>query len=189
MAAIIKNCEHCNKIFATNTGFINKIFCSHDCNFDHYYIPGDPDKCWEWLGKKDAKGYGGFGAQEVAYRYSYRRFVGPTSKGKVIRHLCNNPGCVNPNHLMKGTYQENSQDSIKAGTHKPMRGMLNGVAKLTDSQVLEIYNSPQDYKDVATQYDISKARVRDIRAGRGWNHVTGAPQFKPKRIYKPRIKI
>jgi hypothetical protein len=82
--------------------------------------------CWEWLPSKDADGYGQFtlnfeGKKYVlrAHRYSWvlaNKKDWPTDK-PVARHTCNNPGCVNPKHILPGTVKENASDAIKAGTH------------------------------------------------------------------------
>jgi len=41
----------------------------------------------------------------------------PVPEGMVLRHTCNNPACVNPEHIVPGTHSENMQDSVRAGTH------------------------------------------------------------------------
>lgn len=183
-----RNCLRCDVEFKGMSGFATQLYCSDECNFLDNFNKDSPNTCWEWLGRKDKKGYGGFGKNSVAYRYSFEYFKRPRAKGKVIRHLCNNPSCVNPSHLEEGTYLENTNDRKAAGVSTGSPGIKSPFAKLTDQQVLEIYNSRQDYKVLAERFNISKARVRDILHGRGWNHITGAPKFTPQRIYKKRVK-
>lgn len=81
---------------------------------------GGPDSCWPWTAMKLAKGYGGFfhgGALTGAHRISKFLELGDLPIGKLVRHVCNNPSCVNPAHLEVGTQLENMQDRKEAGTH------------------------------------------------------------------------
>lgn len=76
--------------------------------------------CWEWTGTKISNGYAEFsvdGQDVYGHRWSYERFVGPIPDGLVIDHLCNNPGCVNPEHLEPVTNGEN----VRRG-HRRRRG-------------------------------------------------------------------
>lgn len=182
------SCLRCDVEFKAMSGWSTQLYCSNECNFLDNFVKGSPEQCWEWTGRKDQKGYGYFGHAWSAYRYSYEYFKSPRENGKVIRHLCNNPGCVNPSHLEKGTHLDNSDDRKVLGPIIGLQGEKNGCVKLSNEQVLEIYNSKEDYKVVADRFNISRARVRDILNGRGWNHITGAPKFTPKKIYKKRVK-
>lgn len=77
--------------------------------------------CWEWNGAKMPSGYGRFGyttsegklINTYAHRISYLFFKGELTKGLVIDHLCNNRGCVNPDHLELVTQKENLKRSDK----------------------------------------------------------------------------
>ena len=74
----------------------------HDLQAFHERIATVEDSsCWEWIGGRAAKGYGGFywaGRWMPAHRFSYWLYKGP-ALGKVIDHLCRNRNCVNPDHL------------------------------------------------------------------------------------------
>lgn len=93
--------------------------------FDKKYIKTDMG-CWQWQSPVDADGYGSFtlnfdGKKYAlrAHRYSWimsNKQDWPTDK-PVARHVCNNPSCVNPEHIMPGTVKENAADAIAAGTH------------------------------------------------------------------------
>ncbi len=68
--------------------------------------------CWQWLGAKQAGGYGRFGAGEgrlvLAHRWSYEHHVGPIADGMTIDHLCRNTSCVNPAHMEVVTREVNA---------------------------------------------------------------------------------
>lgn len=80
---------------------------------------GDEESCWEWLGSKDAKGYGTTGGIRglpgKAHRAVYQVFEGEIPEGMCVLHRCDNPGCVNPNHLWLGTQLENIADRDRKG--------------------------------------------------------------------------
>lgn len=86
---------------------------------------GNPDECWEWQGSKGKGGYGRFNKYNrlknshiYAHKFSYELHNGPVPDGLLVLHKCDNPGCVNPNHLWLGTYRDNCLDMINKGRAK-----------------------------------------------------------------------
>lgn len=76
--------------------------------------------CWLWKGTKRAKGYGQFkwnGKNVAAHRMAYTLAYGSIPEGLLIRHTCDNPPCVNPNHLLVGTDADNVRDMMERGRH------------------------------------------------------------------------
>lgn len=80
--------------------------------------------CWEWNGKRNDDGYGIFNAGRLGYenarahRAVYECFVEPIPDELQLRHKCDNPPCVNPDHLIPGTAADNSRDMVKRRRHR-----------------------------------------------------------------------
>ena len=84
--------------------------------FNKSYIKNDITLCWNWNGQYN-KEYGiffAFGKKMPAHRASYLFYKGNIELGLVVRHICNNKKCVNPEHLELGTHSDNAQDVIKS---------------------------------------------------------------------------
>jgi hypothetical protein len=78
------------------------------------------DGCWEWTASKQTYGYGKMwfnGRLECAHRISFILFKGEIPKGIFVCHVCDNPPCVNPEHLFLGTVGDNIRDMVKKGRH------------------------------------------------------------------------
>ena len=75
--------------------------------------------CWLWAAHTNHKGYGRFargprGAGMItAHRASYEIYTGPISTGAHVLHHCDNPSCVNPEHLWVGSNQDNVDDKMR----------------------------------------------------------------------------
>jgi hypothetical protein len=88
--------------------------------------------CWEWQASVNNIGYGFIrdeGKMRTAHRVSYEQHIGPIPLGKQVLHTCDNPKCVNPNHLWIGTIKDNMQDKVKKGRCNSI-GMLGKNHKL-----------------------------------------------------------
>lgn len=112
-------------------------------------------ECWNWKGASTPNGYGIFTVMKrniYAHRFAWMYANGgPIPEGIVICHKCDNPSCVNPDHLFAATQKENLDDmkaknrSAKGEKHRSkthpelvLRGEQIGNSKLTSEQVAEI---------------------------------------------------
>lgn len=144
---------------------------------------GSDHGCWEWRGSKTKEGYGqsrlsveGTPKTYFAHRLIYELTYGVDITGKVIRHVCNNPTCVNPKHLRVGDHRLNVRDRVLA--KRGAVGESNGRAVLTELQVSII-------KKLlvlgATAYEIEKITavseraIANIANGKTWGHVAARP--------------
>jgi len=125
-----------------------------------------PDDCWEWLVAKNKDGYGRFRTNKkvtLAHRFSYAHYK---NKGQLIPsnlcvcHHCDNPSCVNPNHLFLGTHKDNAQDRDRKG-----RGLYKNLKKHTDDEAIKIrldYASGLSQRKVAKLNDTFQSTVHKI---------------------------
>lgn len=145
---------------------------------------GDADECWPWIAGKDRDGYGVFrGVYDgVMYgratRYSWalhNRKQVPANM--LVCHSCDNPSCVNPNHLFLGTDLDNMLDKIAKDRHNIPKGELNVRAVLTEKQAIAILADPRPYLQIAADYGVSDGTINDIKNKYSWKHLD-APAVK-----------
>lgn len=124
--------------------------------------------CWEWTGQLNYYGYGVIWhnrAGRRAHRVSFEIHKGPLTKDDVVCHSCDNPKCVNPDHLFKGTKLDNNRDAKSKGRNA--RGQRAGSARLSDSAIeLLKMGEHLSQRELAQIFGISQSQVSRIRSGK-----------------------
>ena len=121
------------------------------------------DTCWEWTGALDPK-YGLFrigGKLFKAHRYSMM-LAGHDPAGLFVCHTCDNPKCVNPDHLFLGTNQDNMDDKVRK---KRTPKVQPNIRKLTDEQVRYARDTSRTCLAVAEEFGVCKSTISLIRRG------------------------
>lgn len=139
----------------------------------------DPEVCWEWSGSRTPQLYGKFYSRGerygYAHRFSYRLAFGPIPPGMHVCHRCDNPPCVNPNHLFLGTAVDNAADRDAKGRNGKVGkfGEASRTNVLTEGQVREIISlkGSLSYRKIATRYGVCYSAIKAIMDRRTWSHL------------------
>lgn len=128
--------------------------------------------CWIWTAAKAGNGYGYFyynGHLRYAHRVSLALFKGYELENDLdTLHSCDNPSCVNPDHLSYGTRTQNMREASSRGRTVNVNdwsGIKNPKAKLTSSSRADVESriaSRITTKLIASEFNISTARVLQI---------------------------
>jgi hypothetical protein len=93
------------------------------------------------------------------HRVAYEVFKTAIPEGKCVMHSCDNPSCINPEHLSVGTRRENTKDMLRKGRDR------FSPQKLTDQDVFDIRSSGLGSYKLAEIYDVTPVHIRRIRNG------------------------
>lgn len=132
--------------------------------------------CLEWQGALDKDGYGRIrvgGRKAVGvHRASWAIANNKDPVGLLVCHNCDNPRCVNPNHLYLGTALQNNRDRVNRGRSNSAHGTMLTIAKLNPELVTSILNEYQktdaSQADVAKLFGVSQATISLIVSGKNW---------------------
>ncbi len=163
--------------------------------FHELYERRGDDDCWHWIGYRGPKGYGiicgraddGRHKKYLAHRVSLKLHTGFEPKNLVCCHECDNPSCVNPNHLKWETQAYNLQGARERGRAFPppqgpknyvgKKGNENPSARLTEDDVLEIYKMRMEHglsaHNIAPKFGLSWQAIGFILDGSNWAHLLG----------------
>lgn len=135
--------------------------------------------CWNWTASLSRWGYGSIGhgngpGTKLAHRVSWELHHGKIPDGVFVCHHCDNPACVNPEHLFLGTPKDNAQDCIQKGRCCVLRGEEQGRAKLTEQDVRSIRKlrtNGASLKYLAEKFNVGKTTIGHLLNGDTWKHV------------------
>ncbi len=186
-------CNTCKAEFFAYLSEINRgegLYCSRPCyiatrtipleiRFKKYIGPTTPAGCILWIGKLNTHGYGmiGEGGSKgkglSAHRYAWERANGPIANGLLVLHRCDNPPCINPDHLFLGDHADNMADKVAKG--RQQKGEQCPIARLTAALVRELRKrylaGGISYKALAAEYGFSTNAVCCAVRGVTWKHV------------------
>jgi len=143
-------------------------------------------RCWIWKGGK-IRGYGHFwcnGKTLKAHRFALQISGVELNNVECVLHLCDNPSCVNPDHLKTGTILENRMDCVKKNRHAKgkthmsvtspqsiRRGYAHPKTKLTPELVDKIKSKYMKGSSTLGTYGLSK--LFKVSQGTIWRIVSG----------------
>jgi hypothetical protein len=132
--------------------------------------------CWNWTAGKDKNGYGQFSPYRRqnmrAHRASYELHREPIPEGLCVCHRCDNPSCINPDHLFLGTNAENTADRQAKGRQRYAIGSACGRAKLTEEEVSVILAAEGvTHRKLADRFGVTQSTISEIRSRKIWTHV------------------
>lgn len=184
-------CQNCSKTFLAKRSVVaigQAKFCNRACYLVGRITPPEirfwkfvqkTESCWLWTGNKSNWNYGLFKAGEkdtYSHRFSWILHHGPIPEGMCVLHRCDNPPCINPDHLFLGTFADNTHDMHKKGRANTSKGSQHCHAKLTESQVAEIRrryalgNITQS--ELGAEFGVHRVSIRRIIKRKVWVHVS-----------------
>lgn len=140
-------------------------------------VRNDKTGCLEWAGAKNRSGYGKIGigsnTKLTTHRVAWEEKNGPISKGMCVLHRCDNPACINTEHLFLGTFADNHKDMDAKGRRASQKGTENnGHVKLNDEIIRKIRNDKRTLREIAKTFGITFSYAGSIKRGDRWKHVT-----------------
>lgn len=139
-------------------------------------------KCTDWEKAKNEKGYGKLfynGKFWYAHRYVWMLKNGTIPDGMLVCHKCDNPSCINIDHLFLGTYKDNTQDCIKKGRHR-MDGIVYGYGEKHKNSKLNnvlvdfirlLCSEGYGTVEVSKMFGIPHTTISGIKHRISWRHI------------------
>lgn len=146
--------------------------------FHARYIINAVTGCWMWIGDRDKDGYGQWQIAKIprrirlkAHRIAWELFNGQIPDRMEVCHHCDNPPCVNPDHLFLGPHSANMLDRNRKGRHA--HGERQGSSRLLDADIIAIRQSTDTLVALSTRYKVSFQTISDIKNRKLWKHIEG----------------
>ena len=145
--------------------------------------------CIEWAGPRDKDGYGKTwwqGRHARAHRVAYCKAHGldlANIDGQLVLHSCDNPSCVNPQHLRTGTSEDNAQDKVNRGRAPKTAPFSRNLDDATAAAIRNEYipsvgnrPNPNGYAGLGRKYNLSPQAVKQIVLGNTYHtRITNEP--------------
>lgn len=137
--------------------------------------------CWEWNGTRSAENYGSISVgnkTRLTHRLAYETWVGPIPEGNVVRHKCDNPPCMRPEHLEVGTYRDNTQDMIERGRsawHKSSHLAKLSWAKVREARLLA--SEGRSARELAEDFGVGYTTMCRVLSGKTWKEPANQPEL------------
>jgi len=154
------------------------------------------DACWVWTANTNGVGYGlvfDGKTKKLAHRVSWELRHGPILKGQHVLHRCDNPGCVNPEHLFLGTAKDNMRDMRNKGRNRNRKasGVLNSQSKLDSAAVETIkrrYAAGGLQRELAEEFGVSGAAISHTVTGKNWGQPAHSGYLTKQQARDIRVK-
>ena len=117
------------------------------------------NSCWNWSAQIYPSGYGAFymnSKNTLSHRASWVIHFGEIPKGMLVCHACDNPKCVNPDHLWLGTHKENTNDMIVKGRKKIMPAKIDHDFHKC---VFDLYLKGFNQRDIAKKFSVHQKTI------------------------------
>lgn len=160
------------------------------------YIISDSG-CWEYQGQRTPSGYGMFSIcvrdlkpykkKCIASRVAYAFHNNEDPADSYVCHKCDNPCCINPEHLFIGTHQDNMDDMSGKGRRADQAGSNNAASKIGETEVREIIARIKEGETntaIAHDFGITHSAVSSIRLCKTWQSVANDLDYKPLPVFK-----
>lgn len=132
-----------------------------------------PDGCWPWKGKLNAGARGQFtvrGHSDYAYRWMVRAQGVEITEGEVVRHLCDNPACVRPDHLAVGTQRDNNLDTAEHGHHRSAKLNATKARRIRERYAAHDRTAQ---RELAAEYGVTASAISEVIRGKTWPRAGG----------------
>lgn len=135
--------------------------------------------CLIWQGCRGSRGYGWMAVGKRNHESTHRLAWAIANnaqppKGAHVMHACDNPACVNSNHLSVGTPQDNQRDCALKGRKNPRKGSQHGSSKYTEGQIIQaarLFSKGRTYAQISQHLGISRGALMKTLQGHRWPHI------------------